>query len=370
MSKEVFDLSELNEALSIHDKHGEEDSSNLEFEVNQDFKRTLVQSPFNIFTIIADLGFYGWTPPPMGKGGETYKDIKLVGAEELQIGIDVECMPKTVISVSKINRKCPIPFRSMPAREHWNKYPYDQSYATPLHVAAGRIKSNGLKEIDFMFGGSTLNMLATQDTGDSTYLITTFPGTEIALIAKYSEYLMDSSAFGFQFERLVTGGRFEDKDDHPTVDHMQLMVVGNRNKFKVLFSAECDGIDSKGNPVEVKSSNPRYWGCKTMFQMISSGSTSLYSGFKSRGSLMSVKNMNLSQVISTALQYEEVKTLEDKIISAMENFKKEVESGKFSDGSMWKIGFKGRGLTLTKFSANQEKILPKNDVISALINNE
>ena len=75
-----------------------------------------------------------------------------------------------------------------------------------------------------------------------------------------------------------------------TVDYldgdMHTMKIGKR--WTVLFCAEVDAKDDDGSPVEVKASNPHYWGTKVMFQMISSGSSRLCHGEKSRGALTRV----------------------------------------------------------------------------------
>ena len=64
---------------------------------------------------------------------------------------------------------------------------------------------------------------------------------------------------GFQFERLVTGGRLEGR--HGLIQHesMQLMRVG---EFNVLFAADVDAVDAAGRVVEIKTGNPRFFGSK------------------------------------------------------------------------------------------------------------
>ena len=71
--------------------------------------------------------------------------------------------------------------------------------------------------------------------------------------------MQDYAAPGFQFERLVTGGKLD--DHHGLLHHesMQLMRIG---AFNVLFAADVDAIDAAGNVVEIKSGNPRYFGSK------------------------------------------------------------------------------------------------------------
>ena len=111
------------------------------------------------------------------------------------------------------------------------------------------------------------------------------PGFKCILIAKKKDYIQNLADVGFQFERYVTGGSMMDTSNNTTVEHLHLMKIGEKT---VLFRAEVDAVDTDGSPIEVKASNPRYWGTKVMFQMISSGSTKLCHGMKSRGVLTRV----------------------------------------------------------------------------------
>ena len=101
----------------------------------------------------------------------------------------------------------------------------------------------------------------------------------------------------------MTGHAMEDSSsDTAVVEHMHEMNVGS---YRVFFRAETDAKTAIGRndttPVEIKASNPRYWGTKVMFQMISSGSTVLCHGRKSRGSLASVELRSLADVASEAM---------------------------------------------------------------------
>ena len=99
--------------------------------------------------------------------------------------------------------------------------------------------------------------------------------TKCILVAKKKDYAQNLADVGFQFERYVTGGDMMDTKTNTSVEHIHIMKVGERT---VLFRAEVDAIDGNGSALEVKASNPRYWGTKVMFQMISSGSSKLCQG--------------------------------------------------------------------------------------------
>ena len=75
-----------------------------------------------------------------------------------------------------------------------------------------------------------------------------------------------------------------DTADNPRhVGHAHTMKVGDKT---VLFRAHVNAMDAHGSAVEVKASNSWYWETKVMFQMISSSSSKLCHGEKSRGSLL------------------------------------------------------------------------------------
>ena len=59
------------------------------------------------------------------------------------------------------------------------------------------------------------------------------------------------------------------REDGTSIHKVQTMRIGD---FKVLVDTEVDAIDDLNQPVEIKSGNPKYFGTKLMFQMISSGS--------------------------------------------------------------------------------------------------
>ena len=64
---------------------------------------------------------------------------------------------------------------------------------------------------------------------------------------------------GFQFQRLVTGGRIDGRHGHMKHESMQLMRIG---PFNVLFAADVDAVDAAGRVVEIKTGNPRFFGSK------------------------------------------------------------------------------------------------------------
>jgi len=85
---------------------------------------------------------------------------------------------------------------------------------------------------------------------------------------------------GYQFERLVTtegnlsskadcNKAMEKRCDGSAIFHLQTMKFG---PFTALVETEIDAVDENSSLVEIKSGNPKYFGTKLMFQMMSSGS--------------------------------------------------------------------------------------------------
>ncbi len=143
------------------------------------------------------------------------------------------------------------------------------------------------------------------------------------------------------------------------VEHLHIMKIGDHS---VLFRAEVDAVDDNDTPVEVKASNPRYWGTKVLFQMISNGSSKLCHGEKYRGTLSRVTLKGLSSVAATALQYENVKSLERNIIDGMESLKKQV-----IDDGVYRVCFDRGALKLGSTSTRTHALLPPSNVVAALI---
>ncbi len=187
---------------------------------------------------------------------------------------------------------------------------------------------------------------------------TVIQGTDIMLVAKDDEYIQNYSDHGFQVERLVTGKKLEERHDPSTIHHLQLMEVSG---FCVLFAAEVDAMDDHGKAIEIIKLNTKWWGTRIVFQMISNGSTTLYSGVI-RGNLIKVEQSSLSSVIRHALRYQSCKKLEQNISEFMQRLKKSLQSAKIKEGHFHEICFDGRGLALNPLIGRTQGLLPPNHV--------
>ena len=159
-------------------------------------------------------------------------------------------------------------------------------------------------------------------------------------------------------------------DTVSTVEHLQVMEVAG---YRVLFRAETDAVhyDDTGDSVEIKASNPRYWGTKVMFQMISSGSTWLCQGSKHRGSLTDISIRSLLDVSKNALSTIGgrdrgiVGALEDNIRKGMASLSSQMADKK--PGDVFHVSFVRDELVLTPARGRSADILPPVEIVLALL---
>ena len=230
------------------------------------------------------------------------------------------------------------------------------NHALFMEFKTFRKRGVDFEKVDFVFGGSILQMLATKHSGDP-YIATKIPGTQCVLVGKDRKYKKNLEDFGFQFGRFVTGQNLRDTSNWKQTEHMHLTKVG---KFTVLFKGEVDAIDSYG-PVEVKSSNPRYFGTKVMFQMISNGSVALCHGEKSGDVVTRVTRKSLSRVAEDALDYK-LRMLGDNIVNGMKEIKKQI-----GDDGIYNISFVNGTLKLVLDKSGTHEVLPRDDIVKELL---
>lgn len=225
---------------------------------NAHFQNLLAKSPFRIFEAVSDLGFYSWRPTG------AIKQLAEVTCDDIKaLFLSLRAKPKRALSAELLNKECPKAFRyDLQPQEHDRQFPYHPSYLPPLYVAVADRKVP-LRDIDFIFGGSVLDMLArcrtTGISADSLYLAKLVPGSNTVVVGRYCNYTQDYTVPGFQFEHFATGGEFDDRHDHSVTTHLHIMKVG---KYNVLFPTETDAVDAVLHdcPIEIKTSSPWNWG--------------------------------------------------------------------------------------------------------------
>lgn len=325
--------------------------------LNKRLIKALKVTDLAFFQPIADLGYFGWEM----KG--PYKELEKVTVEDINELLHDDAKPSAVASVQELNKKLPKPFANdLPPQEFVNKYPYRIPLIVPVHVAI-QYRGMDLSEIDFYFGGSTLEMLATQNTNEKAYVVALLPGTEIIVISKHDEYTANKSDMGFQFERFTLGNKFDDKHNMQCVCHMQIMDVG---EYRVFFNAEADGIDGNDDPVEVTCSNPRYWGTGKVYQMLSSGSLTLYQGSKDRKTLNHVADVSFEKIVRDSFVGTTRERHERRIKDAMSFLMKERNHGRFHGDKTFQIRF-DRTQSLILDPCKAENLFVSSRVIKTLI---
>jgi hypothetical protein len=324
------------------------------------FRIELEATKLTIFIPISDCGFYGWNP-----SGQAYESLSSIQtSNEIRNHIELDKKPTVLFPISQL--QLPQLFDiSLEPKAFLNQYPYGQYDIASLHVAAQHRNVN-LNEMNFVFGGSTLEMLARHDKSNP-YMATRIPNTtNTILVVKCKEYAQNFSDVGFQFERFVTGMKIEVASENVEfVEHMHVMQIGST--YKVLFCAETDASDHDGNPVEIKISDPKYWRTKVMFQMISSGSTKLCAGIKRENILTSIKIISLSDVVNIALRYRNPSLLEENILSGMKALQEQMIDAK--DGEVYKISFSNDNgeLKLQLTNTADVVLLPPTNIVEELI---
>lgn len=317
--------------------------------VNAQFQKELKRTGFKIFTPLSDHGYFSWKPQ-----GSYVSLSSITETDEIIDNVNLDAKPPELVNVSSL--RLPQAFKTLPPQEHSNRFPFGQYDIACLYVASQHRGVN-LNEVDFAFGGSTLEMLARQDTS-APYMVTRVPSTKTIMVVKSKEYVQNFADFGFQFERFVTGLSFADRPDVEFVEHMHLMQVG---PHRVLFRAETDALFD-GEPVEVKASNPRFWGTKVMFQMISSGSPKLCHGVKERDMLTRVNLRRLSDISKEA---HSCAVLEKNILDGMRALKAQMVNAK--DREVFKVSFMEDSLRLQVVNLRSAVLLPPVHIVKELL---
>lgn len=209
-------------------------------------------SAFPEFVIIQELGLYVWDPGPDSNAQlKAFSDVtaddildrvhiregRTLGLDEMISNITLDSPP--TINYSRV--RFPVLIQTLPSQNFPNRFPNNPGYLVPLYAAVR--KGASFDDIDFLLGGSALEFLAHQRIESGTrYLVQRV--RNIIFLVKSKSYVSNYADGGFQFERLVTGGRMEDKHSIAMHENLQLMKIGGSS---VLFSAEVDAVDDQGS---------------------------------------------------------------------------------------------------------------------------
>lgn len=314
-----------------------------------------------------DLGYFTWAPHRYYYGNSQsssshragkrrnprYKSIAKATAEEIRAFTVSDVKPRRLIQqVDKL--RLPIQFQSnLPKQGVVTKFPYGNIGVAALYHA--KKKRCDLEALDFYCGGSALEVLSaerkTGRTKTAPYLIMKVPGTNIITLRYNINIFQDYTVPGFQFERLLTGQPLDhchDDNVSTLTEHVQLLTIyggagagGDSSiKFRVLMSAEVDAVNDNGDPVEIKLLKTRtYGGSKVFFQMIGSGSRTLYKGKHEDGVLTSVQVLELEDMAERFADNVDVGLRQGNLIRNMERIKEWDRLGNFDNGQVYRIDF-------------------------------
>jgi hypothetical protein len=193
MALSIDDLNEGVKALTLN--HSKERDS---------LQDIFNKSRFGIFSTVKDLGYWGWTP------SGSFKTLADFTTKDVIDQIDVQRDPGELSSINFVNRSLPKPFCKLRPQMYDSKYPYAVTLIAGLHVAVKHRALNIDQDLDFYFGGSVLEMLASQKIQKlQHFLVSLVPQhPRVICVSCFADFKVDLSAPGFQFERLMTGSRY------------------------------------------------------------------------------------------------------------------------------------------------------------------
>jgi len=240
------------------------------------------------FSTVRNIGTFVWRSLNPNKGD--LKPFSNATEEDFVSRIEIAPKPEDVPVVNLSGVALPTDFLHNPKPQFIpNRFPNDPGVGAALAAAA--MRGVECRTLDFVIGGSGMHVLSTRSTSGSVYLVQKVQGA--LTLGKHAEYTSDMMARGFQFERLVTGERMDDRANGCCVASMQVAMVG---PFKIYFHAELDAVDAEGAHVEIKSGNPNKFGSKEMFQMVASRSKTLVYADCRGNRLLGIKECGLENV--------------------------------------------------------------------------
>lgn len=302
-------------------------------------QHALDQAGFVKFRYLADLGYVEWRPA----AGLRRKNLTSVTAADIERCTFLGRPPGRVVDPAMIALPMSFPVK-MPMQKASCMFPYGQLGAVHLHHAIRNCKLDKLS-LDFFIGGSALEVLATQfkaavSRTRAPFLVMKVPGTDVIMLQLFKKFAQDYASSGFQFERLVLGKGIDELHDVRFVEHVQLMELGG---FRVLMTADVDGVDGEGDSVEIKlETQVSGKGRRTFFQMLASSSLTLMTGVNTkgpRGVLKAVKTRDLAEIAKGLSAPGRVAHLEENILRGMERLKKFDREGVLEGGKVYQLRF-------------------------------
>lgn len=348
---------------------------------------------FERIRIVNDIGFLTWTPDEHARP----KPLSAIaGADEIlrflsksckgtEEDLDAQGLPPILqpsaahVARSVTDSCCPCDFslaHGMQQQRKSSQFPF--SVPKIVSICAAREMECDIEHLDFVFGGSTLNFLATAEplsdwerqNGPSRFAceVLCLPGHKsgegIVLISKMNDYTADYNDPGFQFERALGASRGRGANSERAFreacnermgldkhEHLQLMEIG---RYRVLVSADSDAVEAprpRGagvTPVEIKCGNPRNFGMKVMWQMLSNGSQTLILANKrgrvnERQTLLAAESRTFREMVEEH-GVPAIRRAEGNVEAAIEKIRAWRRGGELEAGRVYEVVFVGRGV--------------------------
>jgi hypothetical protein len=310
---------------------------------------------FVIFRNVRDLGYYAWKPGLQSKA----QLIKHASASDILRRIDRHAQPPRVLPLRMLQTLYPYELfdSQRPMLRYRVMFPFKPPHIVPYTIALQRwpeLRQNsdtnhGSSNLHFVFGTSTLTMLATQKIPSYiAYVAQKIPCTDTIAVERFNRHPFTLSDKGNQFKLFLQGKKIHGmRIDEQLTAHcrLQIRTVG---EYEVLFATECDGIHRHGDAVEarLRPEPESFLTADLVFRLISTGASTLYAGVQSIcGEWLERVEQRPAHDVVSLIPQEEARIFERNVIAglrALRRFKFDTDAGddaggyviRFEDGIM------------------------------------
>lgn len=149
------------------------DFTSLSLQRSDKFTQALKSINFTIFKNVQNLGYYMWN-----EEGDV-KNLTEVTCEDIITRLTLDAKPPLAVESRILNKNIQQFKMILEPQEFDSSFPHFSTYLPCLYAA--KEKGLDLSTIDFVFGGSTLDFLATRSAskGDK-FIVTKIPGTKVS----------------------------------------------------------------------------------------------------------------------------------------------------------------------------------------------
>ena len=331
------------------------------------------KSEFKIFKQTIPYGHFTWND----------QSIRHLEAKKVNLTDLMKCVSENdkipIIDIDRalklVKDKGPLEFLGTGEECSFTKKDCVKGVPSALVLRIAQKKGLDLNDLDFVFGGSTLGVLAERhlppkswnDKELAIFIVQRIRG--IISVRKFPNYTWRVNAIGAQFETLMIDGQFDSEDNPNRHENITLLNIADaelQNKFSVLCFAEIDGHvmdlpehnitpDSIKSPqiCEMKVVNLKYSACELPLQMISNNSTILLHGEKQKTGkkffLADIKKYD-REVIIGRYHSESIKARENNILYCLKQLKN--HSKNLKENKVYLLSFNNEELQIKKPASN------------------